>query len=144
MLHREMSSLTAMMEKLLEQNSEKLTQKDAAPTTSSFTVQLSNMVTGVNRTQRNYYQDYEYVVYYEDSSRNSAETTLLNPIQDLPSRLQKSNNKLFQTHVSNLRGAKDKDNEFKHLLLNHFQLLANKITEVDKIHFFQSLYATRP
>ena len=66
-----MSSMTATMKKLLEQNSEKLMQEDAAPTTSSFTVQPSNMVTGVNRTQRNHYQDYEYVVYYEDSSRSS-------------------------------------------------------------------------
>ena len=37
-----MSSLMAMMEKLLEQNSEIVRQVDGAPTTSSFTVQLFN------------------------------------------------------------------------------------------------------
>ena len=43
MLKREMSSLKALMERLLEQNSENVRQVDAAPTTSSFTVQSSNI-----------------------------------------------------------------------------------------------------
>ena len=42
MLQREMSSLKAMMKKLLEQNSESVRQVDTAPTTSSFAVQSSN------------------------------------------------------------------------------------------------------
>ena len=43
MLQREMSSLKAMMEKLLEQNNERVRQVDTAPMTSSFAVQSSNM-----------------------------------------------------------------------------------------------------
>ena len=42
MLQREMSSLKTMMEKLLEQISERVRQVDTAPTTSSFAVQSSN------------------------------------------------------------------------------------------------------
>ena len=53
--------------------------------------------------------------------------------------MQKTNTKLLQTHVPNFRGTKDKYNEFEHLLLNHFRPFANKITEEDIIHFFQSL-----
>ena len=45
-LQREMSSLKAMVEKLLKQNSEKVRQVDAAPT-SSFTLQPSNAVGGL-------------------------------------------------------------------------------------------------
>ena len=131
-----------MMEKLLEQNEERNRQTDTNAATSSFSVRSSNMVTGVNRThrnQRNYFHDEEDEKDYEDTPSNSRETALLNAIQDLPRKLQKTNTKLLQTHVPNFRGSKDKYNEFEHLLLNHFRPIANKITEEDKIHFFQSL-----
>ena len=140
-LQSEMSMLKAMMEKLLEQNEERSRQTDTNAATSSFAVRSSNMVTGVNRThrnQRNYFHDEEDEEDYEDTPSNSTETALLNAIQDLP-KLQKTNTKLLQTHVPNFRGSKDKYNEFEHILLNHFRPIANKITEEDKIHFFQSL-----
>ena len=141
-LQSEMSMLKAMMEKLLEQNEERNRQTDTNAAASSFAVRSSNMVTGVNRThrnQRNYFHDEEDEEDYEDTPSNSTETALLNAIQDLPKKLQKTNTKLLQTHVPNFRGSKDKYNEFKHLLLNHFRPIANKITEEDKIPFFQSL-----
>ena len=141
-LQSEMSMLKAMMEKLLEQNEERNRQTDTNAATSSFAVRSSNMVTGVNRThrnQRNYFHDEEDEEEYEDTPSNSTETALLNAIHDLPRKLQKTNTKLLQTHVPNFRGSKDKYNEFEHLLLNHFRPIANKITEEDKIHFFQSL-----
>ena len=141
-LQSEMFMLKAMMEKLLEQNEERNRQTDTNAATSSFTVRSSNMVTGVNRThrnQRNYFHDEEDEEDYEDIPSNSTETALLKAIQDLPRKLQKTNTKLLQTHVPNFRGYKDKYNEFEHLLLNHFRPIANKITEEDKIHFFQSL-----
>ena len=96
-------------------------------------------MTGVNRTQRNHYQDYEDERDYKDSSCNSTETALLNAIQNSSRRLQKSYNKMLQTHVPNFRGAKDKYNEFEQFLLNHFEPKANKLTEEDNTHFFQSL-----
>ena len=141
-LQSEMSMLKAMMEKLLEQNEERNRQTDTNAATSSFAVRSSNMVTGVNRThrnQRNYFHDEEDEEDYEDTPSNSTETALLNAIQDLPRKLQKTNTKLLQTHVPNFRGSKDKYNEFEHLSLNYFRSIANKITEEDKIHFFQSL-----
>ena len=141
-LQSEMSMLKAMMEKLLEQNEERNRQTDTNAATSSFAVRSSNMVTGVNRThrnQRNYFHDEEDEEDYEDTPSNSTETALLNAIQDLPRKLQKTNTKLLQTHVPNFRGSKDKYNEFEHLLLSPFRPIANKITKEDKIHSFQSL-----
>ena len=141
-LQSEMSMLKAMMERLLEQNEERNRQTDTNAATSSFAVRSSNMVTGVNRTHRNqhnYFHDEEDEEDYEDTPSNSTETALLNGIQDLPRKLQKTNTKLLQTHVPTFRGSKDKYNEFEHLLLNNFRPIANKITEEDKIHVFQSL-----
>ena len=141
-LQSEMSMLKGMMEKLLEQNEERNRQTDTNAATSSFAVRSSNMVTGVNRThrnQRNYFHDEEDEEDYEDTPSNSTDTALLNAIQDLPRKLQKTNTKLLQTHVPNFRGSTDKYNEFEHLLLNHFRPIANKITEEDKIHSFQCL-----
>ena len=75
-----------------------------------------------------------------DSTPRSNEERLLNAIQTLPQRIKGSttNTKLPQTHVPNFRGQKDKFVEFEHLL-NHLSPLANKITEENKLHFFQSL-----
>ena len=100
-LQSEMSMLKAMMERLLEQNEERNRQTDTNAATSSFAVRSSNMVTGVNRTQRNqrnYFHDEEDEEDYEDTPSNSTETALLNAIQDLPRKLQKTNTKLLQTH----------------------------------------------
>ena len=141
-LHNEMAMLKAMMKKIISQNEERDKQNGGSTATSSYTVGTSNMVTGVNRTHRNHrnqFHDDEYDEDYEDAPSNTTEFALLNAIQDLPRKLQKTNTKLLQTHVSNFRGTKDKYNEFEHLLLNHFRPIANKITEEDKIHFFQSL-----
>ena len=106
-LQDEMSSLKAMMEKLLEQNNERVRQVGTAPNTSAFSVQTSNMVTGVNRTRRRNFQDYEDEEDFEDSSRNSTETASLHVIQDLPRRLQKSNDQLLQRHVPIFRVPKN-------------------------------------
>ena len=141
-LHDETSTLKAMMEKIINQNEEPDKQNGGSTTTSSYAVGTSNMVTGVIRTHsknRKQFHDDEYDEDYEDAPSNTTESALLNAIKDLPRKLQKRNTKLLQTHVPNFRGTKDKYNAFEHLLLNHFRLIVNKITEKDKIHFFQSL-----
>ena len=75
-----------------------------------------------------------------DSTPRSNEERLFNAIER-PQRIKGSttNTKLLQTHVPNFRGQKDKFVEFEHLLLNHLRPLANKISEENKLHFFQSL-----
>ena len=76
-----------------------------------------------------------------DATPRSHEERLLNTIETIPQRIKSTttNTKLLQTHVPNFRGQKDKFAEFEHLLLNHLSPLANKITEENKLHFFQSL-----
>ena len=76
-----------------------------------------------------------------DSTPRSNEERLLNAIETLPQRIKSSttNTKLLQTHVPDFRGQKYKFVDFEHLLLNHLSPLANKITEENKLHFFQSL-----
>ena len=138
-LQDEMSVLKAMMEKIISQNEERDKQNRGSIATSSYAVGTSNMVTGVNRTHRNHRNHFHDDEYDANAPSNTTESALLNAIQDLPRKLQKTNTKLLQTHVPNFRGTKDNYNEFEHLLLYHFRPIANKITEEDKIHFFQSL-----
>ena len=138
-LHNEMAMLKAMMEKIISQNEERDKLNGGSTATSSYAVGTTNMVTGVNRTHRNYrnqFHDDEYDEDYEDAPSNTTESALLNAIQDPTPEIA---TRKLQTHVPNFRGTKDKYNEFEHLLLNHFRPIANKITEEDKIHFFQSL-----
>ena len=110
----------------------------------------SDMVTGVTETRStrrtssftNFrrYQEYDSDEEGESTPRTNEER-LLNAIETIPQRIKNTttNTKLLQTHVPNFRGQKDKFVEFEHLLLNHLSPLANKITEENKLHFFQSL-----
>ena len=108
------------------------------------------MVTGVTETRStsptssftNFrrYQEYDSDEEGESTPRSNEER-LLNAIETIPNRIKSTttNTKLLQTHVPNFTGQKDKFVEFEHFLLNHLSPLANKITEENKLHFFQSL-----
>ena len=76
-----------------------------------------------------------------DTTPRSHEERLLTAIETIPQRFKNTttNTKLLQTHVLTFRGQRDKLVEFEHLLLNHLSPLANKITEENKFHPFQSL-----
>ena len=112
--------------------------------------QRFDMVTGVTETCStrpsssftNFRPYQEYDTDEEgDSTPRSNEERLLHAIETIPQRIKNTttNTKLLQTHVPNFREQKDKFVEFEHLLLNHLSPLANKITEENKLHFFQSL-----
>ena len=76
-----------------------------------------------------------------DTTPRSQEERLLNAIETIHQRIKntKADTKLLQTHVPNFRGQKDEFVEFEHLQLNHLSPLVKKITEENKLHFFQSL-----
>ena len=85
--------------------------------------------------------------YHDDDTDDDGDATprrheerLLNAIETILQRIKNTttNTKQLQTHVRNFRGQKDKIVEFEHLLLNHLSPLANKITDENKLHFFQS------
>ena len=138
-----------MMEIVSKNNGESLPSSSKGPSKPAQQ-QGFDMVTGVTETRStrptssftNFrrYQEYDSDEDGESTPRSNEER-LLNAIETIPQRIKSTatNTKLLQTHVPNFRGQKDKFVEFEHLLLNHLSPLANKITEENKLHFFQSL-----
>ena len=47
--------------------------------------------------------------------------------------------KILQTQVPLFKGNREKYNEFEHLLLNHLRQHVHKLTEEQKVNYFQSL-----
>ena len=148
-LHQEFSELKDLMMAIVSKNNPE-TQSSSSKVPSKPTQQHGfDMVTGVTETRStrppssftNFrYQDDDTDEEGESTPRSNEEQ-LLNAIETIPQRIKNTttSTKLLQTHVPNFRGQKDKFVEFEHLLLNHLSPLANKITEENKLHFFQSL-----
>ena len=149
-LHSEFSQLKDLMMAVFNK-----TRNDSQPSSSqgpSKQPQVGcDMATGVTDTHstrppssftNNFrrYQDDDTDEEGDSTPRNNEER-LLNAIETIPQRIKNAttNTKLLQTQVPIFRGQKDKFVEFEHLLLNHLSPLANKITEENKLHFFQSL-----
>ena len=148
-LQNEFSQLKDLMMAVISKtDSENRPSTSKGPSKPAHTVGL-DMVTGVTETRstRPTSSFTNFRRYQEDDSDEEGESTprsneerLLNAIETIPQRIKNTTNtKLLQTHVPNFRGQKDKFVEFEHLLLNHLSPLANKITEENKLHFFQSL-----
>ena len=149
-LQNEFSQLKDLMMAVISKtDSENRPSTSKGPSKPAHTVGL-DMVTGVTETRSTCPTSSftNFRRYQEDDSDEEGESTprsneerLLNAIETIPQRIKSTttNTKLLQTHVPNFRGQKDKFVEFEHLLLNHLSPLANKITEENKLHFFQSL-----
>ena len=149
-LQSEFSQLKDLMMAVISKtDSESRPSSSKGPSKPTNTVGLE-MVTGATETRStrptSSFTNFRH--YQEDdtdeerqSTPRSNEERLLNAIETIPQRIKSTttNTKLLQTHVPNFRGQKDKFVEFVHLLLNHLSRLANKITEENKLHFFQSL-----
>ena len=148
-LQNEFSQLKDLMMAVISKtDAENRQSTSKGPSKPTHTVGL-DMVTGATETRstRPTTSFTNFRSYQEDdsdegeSTPRSNEERLLNAIETIPQRIKNktTNTKLLQTHVPNFRGQKDKFVEFEHLLLNHLSPLANKITEENKLHFFQSL-----
>ena len=147
-LRDELDSLKSMLNTLIKQGQEREEREKLSQSSRNREQSSSDMVTGVNRTHRLHYstnhdsdEDNDNSPYRASPSSTSETDALLNAIQQIPQKIQKTSTstKLLQTHVPNFKGQKEKYNEFEHLLLNHLRPIANKLTEEEKIHFFQSL-----
>ena len=149
-LHQEFSQLKDLMMAVISKNSSE-TQPSSSKGPSKPAQPLGfDMVTGVTETRStcptssftNFrrYQD-DATDEEGESTPRSNEERLLNAIETIPQPIKSTttNTKLLQTHVRNFRGQKDNFVEFEHLHLNHLSPLANKTTEENKLHFFQSL-----
>ena len=149
-LHQEFSQLKDLMMAIVSENNGESQPSSSKGPSKPTQQQGFDMVTGVTETRStrppssftNFrrYQDDDTDEEGESTPRSNEER-LLNAIETIPQRIKSTttNTKLLQTHVPNFRGQKDKFVEFEHLLLNHLSPLANKITEENKLHFFQSL-----
>ena len=148
-LHQEFSQLKDLMMSIVNKNNSE-SQPSSSKGPSKPPQQLgSDMVTGVTETRSTRptssftifrrYQEYDSDEEGESTPRSNEER-LLNAIETIPQRRKSTttNTKLLQTHVPYFRGQKDKFVEFEQLLLNHLSPLENKITEENKLHFFQS------
>ena len=142
-LKGEIDGLKSLLERLVQQGEQRSVRPSPRGTNERNIASSSDMVTGVPRTHSrpNYtYLNHDSEDEYDGSSGSHPETeALLSAINQIPQRIQKTNTKLLQTHVPNFKGQREKYNEFEHLLLNHIKPVANKISEEEKIHFFQSL-----
>ena len=149
-LHQEFSQLKDLMMAIVSKNNNESQPSSSKGPSKPTQQQGFDMVTGVTETRStrptssftNFRRYQEYDSDEEgDSTPRSNEERLLNAFETIPQRIKSTttNTKLLQTHVPNFRGQKDKFVEFEHLLLNHLSPLANKITEENKLHFFQSL-----
>ena len=149
-LHQEFSQLKDLMMAIVSKSNNESQPSSSKGPSKPTQQQGFDMVTGVTETRftrptssfTNFRRYQEYDSDEEgDSTPRSNEERLLNAIETIPQRIKSTttNTKLLQTHVPNFRGQKDKFVEFEHLLLNHLSPLANKITEENKLHFFQSL-----
>ena len=149
-LHQEFSQLKDLMMAIVGKNNNESQPSSSKGPSKPAQQHGFDMVTGVTETRStrptssftNFRRYQEYDSDEEgDSTPRSNEERLLNAIETIPQRIKSTttNTKLLQTHVPNFRGQKDNFVEFEHLLLNHLSPLANKITEENKLHFFQSL-----
>ena len=149
-LHQEFSQLKDLMMAIVNKSNGESQPSSSKGPSKPAQQQGFDMVTGITETRStrptssftNFrrYQEYDSDEEGESTPRSNEER-LLNAIETFPQRIKSTttNTKLLQTHVPNFRGQKDKFVEFEHLLLNHLSPLANKITEENKLHFFQSL-----
>ena len=149
-LHHEFSQMKDLMMAIVNKNSSETQPSGSKGPSKPTQPQGFDMVTGVTETRStrpsssftNFRRYQEYDTDEEgDSTPRSNEERLLNAIETIPQRIKNTtaNTKLLQKHFPNFRGQKGKFVEFEHLLLNHLSPLANKITEENKLHFFQSL-----
>ena len=149
-LHHEFSQLKDLMMAIVNKSNGEVQPSSSKGPSKPPQQQGFDMVTGLTETRparpssgfTNFrrYQDDDTDEVGESTPRSNEER-LFNAIETIPQRIKSTttNTKLLQTHVPNFRGQKDKFVEFEHLLLNHLSPLANKITEENKRHFFQSL-----
>ena len=149
-LHHEFSQLKDLMMAIVNKNNGEVQPSSSKGPSKPPQQHGFDMVTGVTETRpaRPSSSFTNFQRYQDDDTDEEGESTpksneerLLNAIETNPQRIKSTttNTKLLQTHVPNFRGQKDKFVEFEHLLLNHLSPLANKITEENKLHFFQSL-----
>ena len=100
----------------------------------------SDMVTGLNPLNPALPQAPTPNGSQQEDNRNR-EDDIIDAINRLPGMYNNQNDPLrfLNTDVPKFRGSRDKFNEFEHLLVNHLRPYQHRVTEEQKLRFFQSL-----
>ena len=117
--------------------------EESVPIRNRFPVAHSDMVTGINPLN-----PVAPEPLYQQPSNSQPRDEYRTPSRnrDIPDQADHmpyyNNNdplRFLNTDVPKFRGARDKYNEFEHLLTNHLRPYQHRVTEEQKLRFFQSL-----
>ena len=141
-MNRQIMELTSLVRSIAEQNTSQRREGNDVMPTASLPATRSDMVTGVPR-----------LVPPPPNSNPPRRTPSTTPPQpelgdvltEIHQHLRSSMTdgvlqpKILQTQVPLFKGNREKYNEFEHLLLNHLRPHMNRLTEEQKLNYFQSL-----
>ena len=151
-INRQISDLTSIVMSLTGKISSSTSECSGLNTVNNSNVTRSDMVTGVSTNSNptpNLQQPRRTLpTPATNQTRNRAPSTNDPQIDDVMTEIQNLRTtmtdgviqpKILQTQVPLFRGNRDKYNEFEHLLKNHLRPHMNKLTEEQKLNYFQSL-----
>ena len=137
---RQRNELTNLVLALFEKITSNNREGNELNTVSSSHEARSDMVTGVqtNNTQTNPLRP--STSQYPQSSAHQIDD-IVNEIHHLRETMTDTvqHLKILQTQVPRFKGNREKYNEFEHLLLNHLRPHQHKLSEEQKLTYFQSL-----
>ena len=151
-MNRQISASTSIVMALTEKISSSTSECNGLNTVNNPNVTRSDMVTGVSTNSiptPNLQQPRRTLpTPATNQIRNCAPSTNDPQMDDVMTEIHNLRTtmtdgviqpKILQTQVPLFRGNRDKYNEFEHLLKNHLRPHMNKLTEEQKLNYFQSL-----
>ena len=152
-MNRQISDLTSIVMALTEKISSSTSECNGLNTVNNPNVTRSDMVTGVSTNSiptPNLQQPRRTLpTPATNQTRNRAPSTNDPQMDDVMTKIHNLRTtmtdgviqpKTLQTQVPLFRGNRDKYNEFEHLLENHLRPHMNKLTEEQKLNYFQSFF----
>ena len=141
-MNEQISDLTGLVLALTEKLSSNSGEGKNQSTASDKTCARSDMVTGVSPTNylMNPHPTHQSTSRYPQSPANQFDD-IVNEIHHLRDTMTDTvqHPKILHTQVPLFRGNREKYNEFEHLLLNHLRPHQHKLSEEQKLTYFQSL-----
>ena len=141
-MNKQISDLTGLVLALTEKLSSNVGEGNNQSTASDKTCARSDMVTGVSPTNylTNPHPTHHATSRYPQPPANQFDD-IVNEIHHLRDTITDTVQlpKILHTQVPLFRGNRKKYNEFEHLLLNHLRPHQHKLSEEQKLTYFQSL-----
>ena len=140
-MNKQTSDLTGLVLALTEKLSSNVGEGNNQSTASDKTCARSDMVTGVSPTNylANPHSTHQSTSRYPQPPAHQIDdiVTEIHHLRDtMTDTVQHP--KILQTQVPLFRGNREKYNEFEHLLLNHLRPQQHKLSEEQKLTYFQS------